>query len=475
MKKYKTTIIALIVIVVALVAFFTVRALIPDRENEDNNTEDEIHTVELVSFVPSDVNQMEVITENNNLVVALRYDGSWECTTSANLPVVQTNVKSFLTILRNAKGTVVYEGEMTDEKRNLYKIEDTEYINYTLTDGTVVKLSVGMQKPGSSSSYVSITNDPTNEDRIYLVTSTYLDSLFFNQHDLISTSVFSFEDQGKIRHIEIYKKGELFFSADADMSGEQREWDATYPLKRRGSRANIESLISAAVSLVTVDHVESNPDNLAKYGLEVPIFQLSLTDNKKTVTMMLGNRTPEGTHYYCLVSGIDDVLTIQADTIIFADEAQLSFIYEYAYMVNYIELTQLKFKYDGEEYILTYEIDGNDETLYFNGINVYLDEQRDYRFDFKCIGTSLYGIAIDTIEIEPNHTDEIIIDIEYTLKDGSVVTVVGYKRDDYTYSVYVNDEYIGGYSNIRGLTGTKENYGLSGCIADMKSLLGIKD
>ena len=115
MKKYKTTIIALIVIVVALVAFFTVRALIPDREDGDNNTEDEIHTVELVSFVPSDVNQMEVITENNNLVVALRYDGSWECTTSANLPVVQTNVKSFLTVLRNAKGTVVYEGEMTDE------------------------------------------------------------------------------------------------------------------------------------------------------------------------------------------------------------------------------------------------------------------------------------------------------------------------------------------------------------------------
>lgn len=475
MKKYKTTIIALIVIVVALVAFFTIKALIPEKNNNNGNTEEEFNTVELVSFVPSDVNQMEVVNKNNHLIVGLRYDGSWICKTSESLPIVQSNVKSFLTVLRNAKGTVVYEGELTEEKRNLYKIDESKYIKYTLTDGTVVNLSVGMSKPGSSSSYVSITNDPKNEDRVYLVTSTYLDSIFFNQHDLISTSVFSFDDTGKIRRIEIFKKGELFFSADADLSGEQRKWNATYPLKRQGSYANIESVLTAAVALVTVDHVESNPQDLSKYGLDVPFFQLSITDNKKTSTMTLGNLTPEGTHYYCLVSGIDDVLTIQADTIIFADETQLSFIYEYAYMVNYIDLTQLKLKYAGKEYLLTYEIDGDDETLYFNGINVYIDEQRDYRFDFKCIGTSLYGIAIDTIEIEPNHTDEIIIDVEYTLNDGSVVTVTGYKRDDYTYCAYVNGEYIGGYSNIRGLTGTKENYGLAGCLADMKSLLGIKD
>lgn len=475
MKKYKTTIIALIVIVVALAAFFIFRAVLPEDDDGEGNTQTEVNTVDVVSFVPSDVSQIDLNDNGNHIVMGLKYNGEWECKTAQTLPVVQSNVKSFLTILRNAKGEVIYEGEITDVKKETYGIDGDKYIDYTLTDGTVVRLSVGLEKPGESSSYVSIAGDPKNEDRIYLITSTYLDSIFFNQHDLISTTIFSFDDAGKIRKIEISKGGELFFSADADLSGEQRAWNATYPINRQGSYENIESVLSASASLVTAGHVESDPEDLSKYGLDVPYFELSISDNKKTVKMTLGDLNPEGTHYYCLVSGIDDVLTIQADTISFTDEPQLAFIYEYAYMVNYADLTQLKFTYDGEEYVLTYEILENDENLYFNGINVFLGEDKDYRYDFKCIGTSLYGIAIDTIEPVPQHTDEIVIDIEYTLKDGTVVTVTGYKRDDYTYCTYVNGEYIGGYSNIRRLTGTKENFGLAGCIMNMKSLLGIKD
>lgn len=475
MKKYKTTIIALIVIVVALVAFFIFRAFLPKDDDGQDNPQTEVNTVNVVGFVPSDVEQIALSDNGNNITMELRYDGNWECKTAQNLPIVQSNVKSFLTILRNAKGEVIYEGEITEEKKENYGIEDKKYIDYTLTDDTVVRLSVGVEKPGASSSYVSVTGDPKNADRIYLITSTYLDAIFFNQHDLISTTIFAFDDVGKIRKMEIFKEGELFFSADADLSGEQRAWNATYPINRQGSYENIESVISASSALVTAGHVESNPENLAKYGLDVPYFELAISDNKKTVKMTLGDLNPEGTHYYCLVSGIDDVFTIQADTISFTDESQLAFIYEYAYMVNYADLTQLKFTYEGEEYVLTYEIFENDENLYFNGINVYLDEERDYRYDFKCIGTSLYGIAIDTIDPVPQHTDEIVIDIEYTLKDGTVVTVTGYKRDDYTYCAYVNGEYIGGYSNIRRLTGTKENFGLAGCIMNMKSLLGIKD
>lgn len=475
MKKYKTTIIASIVIVVALTAFFIFRAFLPENDDGPGDAQEEINTVEVVSFVPSDVNKIDLYDGTNHILMELKYDGDWACKTATELPLVQANVKSFLTVLRNARGQVVYEGEITEEKRETYGIDDKKYIDYTLTDGTLIRLSVGVEKPGASSSYVCVTGDPENQDRIYLITSTYLDTIFFDQHDLISTTIFAFEDPGKIRKMEIYKKGELFFSADADLSAEQRAWNATYPINRQGSYENIESVLSACVSLVTAGYVESNPENLTKYGLDVPYFELAVTDNKQTIKMTLGDLNPEGTHYYCLVSGMDHIFTIQADTITFTDEPQLAFIYEYAYMVNYADLTQLKFSYDGEDYVLTYEIFEEDENLYFNGINVYLDKERDYRFEFKKIGTSLYGIAIDTIEPVPQHTDEIIIDIEYTLKDGTVVTVTGYKRDDYTYCAYVNGEYIGGYSNTRGLTGTAENYGLAGCIKDLESLLGIDD
>lgn len=476
MKKYKTTIIAIIVIVVALVGFFVFNSLLSDRNNTTDVGEDDDSDYHyIISFATSKIKQIDTLNEGYLLTIGTKYDGSWECKTLDTLPIVQTNVSALFTTLRNTKGTIAYEGELTDKVKDLYKVTDEKTLKYTLDDDSVVTLSVGMNKPGASSYYVAVTGDPENPDRVYVITSTYLDALFFTKHDLISTAIFSFTDSGKIRYLKIQKSGEPFFEASADLSGEKRVWNATYPISRLGDYSHIESLINAATALVTDSHVASSPENLSQYGLDIPYYQLTIGDNKKEITMTLGNKTPDGLYYYCLISGIDDVLTISAESITFSDEAQVVLIDRYAYMINYTELTELKLYYGGQEYLLTYDITEETELLYFNGINTYIDENRDYRYDFKCIGTSLYGISITEIEPEPNHTDEVVIKVDYTLRDGTKVNVTGYKRDDYTFCTYVDGEYIGGYSNMRQLTGTKENYGLNGCIVDLKSLLGIKD
>lgn len=476
MKKYKTTIIALIVIIVALAAYFIVNGTLSGRTQTPSTTDPEDEeTFDVINFSTDQVKKIEYNNGSEVITVALRYDDTWECTSNPELPVVQANVKTLLTVLRNAKGAVAYEEEITDEVRTLYGIDDKKIISYTLKDDKVVTLSIGMKKPGASANYVCVTGVPEQKDRIYVLTTTHLDSLVFSKHDLISTTVFDFTDTAKIRSLTIKKSGQLFVDAIADLSGENREWKCLYPIVRAADDDTIEAIITAAATFATDDHIESNPSNLAKYGLEVPYYELTIGDNKKSITLTLGNKTPDGSSYYCLVTGLNDVLTIPSESITFSDESQVNFVYKYAYMVNYADLTDIYLTYAGQSYHLKYEITDDDETLYFNGINTYISKDQDYRYDFKCIGTSLYGISIAEIEITPNHTDEVILVADYHLNDGSKVNLTCYKRDDYTFCAYVDGEYIGGYTSMRKLTGTKENYGLTGCLLNIKSLLGIKD
>ena len=116
---------------------------------------------------------------------------------------------------------LVYEGEITDEIIKNYEISRTEYIKVQLKDGTEYTLHFGMQKPGTSSCFAVVEE----MNKVYLMNSTYKDSIIITKENLLHTKIFNFNDEGKIKGIESPESSLWFFLRFYLMKTERGPWN----------------------------------------------------------------------------------------------------------------------------------------------------------------------------------------------------------------------------------------------------------
>lgn len=474
MKQYKTTIISLIVIAVVLVAFFVASSLL--KKDTMGNTALPTSQEKETEYVFGFSSVSEVAAYESNIVddIKLERQGEkdWICPTYSDIDLYTTGINTALNSVRSCMAAVVYEGEITDEIIKNYKISRSEYIRITLKDGTVYTLRFGMQKPGVSMYFASVEE----KGKVYLINSTYKEASVLTKENLLYTKIFDFNDKGKIKDIEIYKKGQQFLSLSSTFTEDSRTWTMNYPLSRPGADSYIENIIDAVVSLYTSEYIEGDCKDLSKYGLDNPAYVLKLTDNKGMQTLTIGNKVPEGGEFYCIFGEGNNVFTVSMESISFTDDSVIKYMNAFIFTKMYTELKSMKAEITcgdiKETFTLGFDVWEDGEQLYFN--NQPVKDSEAIRA-FRRINTALYSLDIVGISEEPTEKGELLIKITYTMaKDNEVVVVEGYRADETTMSLYENGKYCGGYDYIRQITGDNNSYGIMGTLENFKTISGMK-
>ena len=474
MKQYKTTIISLIVIAVVITAFFIVSAVLDKQESNApaEPTAEETKTVSVFGFD----NTSDLAAYECNIVDEIKLErnssGEWVCPTYADLALNESGVATALNSLKQCYATVVYEGEITDEIIKSYDISRTQYVKLTFKDGTVKTLRFGMQKPGSAS-YFAVVEEA---NKVYLINSTYKSAVVLTKENLLHTQIFSFNDEGKIKYIEVYKSGERFIYLSGKMEAEDtRTWKMEYPLNRPGADSHIEEVLTSALNLTTLEYIEGDCENLAQYGLDNPVYLLRIADNKGTQTLSVGNKVPDGDAYYCIFGGENNVFTIDLSSITFIDDSALKYMDTAIFDRMYTELKSINVNINcgdiKESFVMGFDIWEDGEQLYFNG--TALPDSNDVIRPFRRINTALYLIDLVGLEDEPETKGELLISVEYKTSSGETILVEGFRRDDTTMSLYENGVYCGGYDHIRQITGNNDSYGIVGALENFRTISGM--
>ena len=480
MKKYLTTIIALIVIAVALTGFFVAKkAGWLDPAPSPTEEPDDTVTGPICAFLQEEgaaarVSRIEYVYDGDLLSVK-RGGGSWVADSNPELKIIGRNVDSKLSAIGNQFAREAYRGEVTESKLLEFGLADSNYyIRFFDEDGTVHRVVFG--KENQNGYYYYVWEEGC--DVIHLTGKSSRESLICRAGDLISTTIFDFDDSGQINGISISKDGQPYVRLRAALSSvpeEPRSWNVTYPLERAGDRSAIEALLTNLNSVKLAEVVELGAEDMAQYGLSPAKYKLTVSDQGKSISLSLGNTTSDRMYYYASINNANDVYLISATSVDFTDEPELTYIDEYIFMVSYTLLSRVDLEVLGDTFVLTYDAADADkeEVFTINGVNVFIDADRDYRGEFKRIGTAMYGLRFSGLEAEPAEKGELLCRIRYEQKDGTVTMVECFARDETTMYFYLNGSYAGGYGKQYLLTSDNTNYGITGTVANLLEELGI--
>lgn len=474
MKQYKTTIIAIILIVVAIGGYFLVKNLgvgEPAEPTDDLTGETSyIFPFGANTGTKSQIAKLECIAEDH--IVLEKQSGKWVCTTSPDLEVVANNVEVIINKMYTG-GALVYEGAITPEIREDFGLTGEREFSVTLHDGTSYIVVFGGLNTSGSAGYVWLEGT----EKILLYAKTFSEGLLFNKADLISRKVFNFTDSGQITNVSVYKNGVKHVQLSAILSGnvgEGRTWEMHYPVSRAGNDTNIESFLSVLEAISVEDIVASACTDLSLYGLEDAGYSVTLTAPQETTSLQIGDKTKDGTGYYCTVNGGNDVYLVAVDSINFLDAAPLLYMDQVVYLEMYTNLSQVQLTLNQKTHTMDFELDDEKETFYFDG-HCVSNPTSDYEKEFKNLLTSFYFLEMTGLELDgaPEVPGEILCQIRYRLTNGTVNTVTCTVRDETTMYYYVNDRYIGGYGPRYLLTSDAQNYGIQGCLEALAKCLKI--
>lgn len=479
MKRYKSIIIALVVIVVAVAAFFALDSFVlnDDGEAKSTNSPDDItgmfaEDTELLFDVESEDNIVKYECNIvDNIVLERNENKKWFCSTYTDVPVIHDAIDNDINQVIGSMATVVYEGEITEDTIQNYGISNLKYVKLTLDDGSVYTLCYGMQKQGSSSCFAMIKE----KNKIYLLNTTHKDYTIITLENIINSDIFDFSDNGKIKYIYVEKNGEKFIELTATLQKDGRTWDMQYPIKNRGEDPHIEEVLSIVTLMKTQEYIEGDCQELSKYGLEIPVYSMSLADSENVQKVNIGNISPEGDAYYCTVGNDNNVFTIAKESLQFIDDPEIKYINTYLHMqisqeiYKVLKTAEVDISCDGysSSFVLGFEIDDNTEKRYYESV---LMETKEEINAFKHLNTSIYELNLVGLDDEPKEKGELLITVKYTCEDG-VYEIKGYRRDETTMYLYMNDIYCGGYDYIRQVTGSSQAYGIKGSLEELQKIL----
>ena len=476
MKQYKTAIIAILLIVVAVIAFFAVKNLQPGDSSVAEPTGVD-NSGYVFPFSETPVTQSKIVgidcvgTEQLSLA---KKNGTWTCTTYPEIQVAESTVKSLTTTLYSYEGAIVYEGAVTEETKTDFGLDGATKLIVTMEDGSVYTAVFGGMNTASTAHYVWLEGSET----IYLYAKGFRDNVILRKADLISKTIFDFSDAGQVVRAVVWKQGMRKIELSATLSGEagaSRDWTMSLPLARKGNNKNIESWLTKAMAVTIVDIAETACADLSVYGLSPAAYSVSFTSPEKTVTLHIGNKTKDGTRYYASVGDGRDVYLVGSSVSAFIDADPLLYMDKVVYMVMYTEIANVRITMNGVTRTMTYEFDQeNNPTYIFEGHRIS-DEYSDAGQAFSRLLTSLYLLEMTALELPgvPEVQGDVLCTIEYELRDGSTHTVVCAKRDASTMYYYVDGTYIGGYGPQYYLTSGADKYGVQGCIDSLVEIMQL--
>ena len=292
MKKYKSLVILLAVLVVLVVAY-VVTGQLKKKSAEKENEQKQIAVLDMSEITsiqyPNGTDTMSFIKE----------DGTWYSESDKEFPLQQSSLKT----IAETFGTLSANRELTDgDTLADYGLEEPQY-TITLKDADGEEQNIYIGNAAGEDYYMTVGD----KEKIYTVDYSVVNAMNFDLDSMLQKETFPSIGADNIKKVTITKAGETT-EYDADNSDQSDDITA------------IGGGLGAAYFVDCVDY-SVQADELAQYGLDeaqrttVTVVYTDSDDKEQTFTLYVGGRDESDAYNYVQMDGSKMVNTMTKETV----------------------------------------------------------------------------------------------------------------------------------------------------------------
>ena len=292
MKKYKSLVILLTVLVVLVVAY-VVTGQLKKKSAEKENEQKQIAVLDM-----SDITSIQY-TNGTDTMSFIKEGGTWYSESDKEFPLQQSSLKT----MAETFGTLSANRELTDgDTLADYGLEEPQYtITLKNADGEEQNIYIGN---AAGEDYYMTVGD---KEKIYTVDYSVVNAMNFDLDSMLQKDTFPSIGADNIKKVTITKVGETT-EYDADNSDQSDDITA------------IGGRLGAAYFVDCVDY-SVQADELAQYGLDeaqrttVTVVYTDSDDKEQTFILYVGGRDESDAYNYVQMDGSKMVNTMTKETV----------------------------------------------------------------------------------------------------------------------------------------------------------------
>ncbi len=292
MKKYKSLIILLAVLVVLVVAY-VVTGQLKKKSAEKENEQKQIAVLDM-----SDITSIQYMNGTDTMSF-IKEDGTWYSESDKEFPLQQSSLKT----MAETFGTLSANRELTDgDTLADYGLEEPQY-TITLKDADGEQQNIYIGNAAGEDYYMTVGD----KEKIYTVDYSVVNAMNFDLDSMLQKDTFPSIGADNIKKVTITKVGETT-EYDADNSDQSDDITA------------IGGGLGAAYFVDCVDY-SVQADELAQYGLDeaqrttVTVVYTDSDDKEQTFTLYVGGRDESDAYNYVQMDGSKLVNTMTKEIV----------------------------------------------------------------------------------------------------------------------------------------------------------------
>jgi len=247
------------------------------------------------------------IKENRQIKVVRGKDG-WQLVQPLSAKGDEKAIEKLLTnVVTSRKDAVLFE-----------KVEQAKLVELGLGDPDV---EMGLKSANGETVIVFGERGPTNNvayamfkgrPEVYRVHSDLKKDVSKEPYDLRDKRILDF-DPAKMRRLEIVRSG----MPKVVIVQEQSKWNMLEPTTGIASMAKVLELLYAIKNGEIKAFADESPTDLAQYGLDSPMLQLTIHQEKKEKPYILtiGNKDRERRGYFAKVKQMEKIFDVEEDLV----------------------------------------------------------------------------------------------------------------------------------------------------------------
>lgn len=292
MKKYKSLVILLTVLVVLVVAY-VVTGQLKKKSAEKENEQKQIAVLDM-----SDITSIQY-TNGTDTMSFIKEGGTWYSESDKEFPLQQSSLKT----MAETFGTLSANRELTDgDTLADYGLEEPQY-TITLKDADGEQQNIYIGNAAGEDYYMTVGD----KEKIYTVDYSVVNAMNFDLDSMLQKDTFPSIGADNIKKVTITKAGETT-EYDADNSDQSDDITA------------IGGGLGAAYFVDCVDY-SVQADELAQYGLDeaqrttVTVVYTDSDDKEQTFILYVGGRDESDAYNYVQMDGSKMVNTMTKETV----------------------------------------------------------------------------------------------------------------------------------------------------------------
>lgn len=292
MKKYKSLVILLTVLVVLVVAY-VVTGQLKKKSAEKENEQKQIAVLDM-----SDITSIQY-TNGTDTMSFIKEGGTWYSESDKEFPLQQSSLKT----MAETFGTLSANRELTDgDTLADYGLEEPQY-TITLKDADGEQQNIYIGNAAGEDYYMTVGD----KEKIYTVDYSVVNAMNFDLDSMLQKDTFPSIGADNIKKVTITKVGETT-EYDADNSDQSDDITA------------IGGGLGVAYFVDCVDY-SVQADELAQYGLDeaqrttVTVVYTDSDDKEQTFILYVGGRDESDAYNYVQMDGSKMVNTMTKETV----------------------------------------------------------------------------------------------------------------------------------------------------------------